>query len=319
MQTVTLSPNNVATTHNQENSIQTRWQPYKFNSVTDSFHAEGNRIKGVVMAVKEIFTNFAKFIGNLGISLGNKVCTILNLHPKSTPVVDQTEKTSAVEDDNDVDFLDFEDDDYYLLLETELPEMEKAQGWTNKQKAAAAVATIGAAGVALKTLAYFGGKDSYAEMPWNYTFGWAGDVLNSNVVQPGISGLSSFGNSVYDTVCVREKTNEAQQFCSESDLPCQTDRNCAQPVMPDQTDLCENFIPKTDEHEEVLGQCSISQQECRANADCDQPELPAQTDFCKKTVVFVTDNGDRCVDAGAALKDLFCTGTFGYGYGCPTA
>ena len=128
MQTVTLSSNNVATTHNQENSIQTRWQPYKFNSVTDSFHAEGNRVKGVAMAVKEIFTNFAKFIGNLGISLGNKVCTILNLHPKSTPVVDQTEKTSAVEDDNDVDFLDFEDDDYYLLLETELPEMEKEIG-----------------------------------------------------------------------------------------------------------------------------------------------------------------------------------------------
>ncbi len=313
MQTVTLSPNNVATTHNQENSIQTRWQPYKFNSVTDSFHAEGNRVKGVVMAVKEIFTNFAKFIGNLGISLGNKVCTILNLHPKSTPVVDQTEKTSAVEDDNDVDFLDFEDDDYYLLLETELPEMEKAQGWTNKQKAAVAVATIGAAGVALKTLAYFGGKDSYAEMPWNYTFGWAGETLNSNVIAPASAGLSSFGTSVYDTVCLRGEVETKEASCSQSAKSCTTDEDCTQPVMPKQTDIC------TESTEDASAMfCSQSAKSCTTDEDCEPPVMPEQTDICTESTTTV-DGGDRCVDAGQSLKDLFCAGTFGYGYGCPTA
>jgi hypothetical protein len=179
------SSNTVANVQGQENSVQTRWQPYKLNSVTDSFSAEKSSIKAVAVAVKEIFTNFAKLIGNLGISLGNKVFAILNSSSNPAPAIDSN--TDSQHDD----------------LKTELSEAEKAQGWTRTQKAVATVAAIGTVGVAFKTLAYFGGKDSYAEMPWNYTFGFAGEVLNTNVIEPGMLQLNSLGDTVYETVCQR--------------------------------------------------------------------------------------------------------------------
>lgn len=184
MQNITISSNTIAPVQDQENSVQTRWQPYKLNSVTESFSAEKNPVKAVAVAVKEIFTNFAKLIGNLGISLGNKVFAILNSSSNSTPVIDSN--------------IDSQHDD----AKTELSEVQTAQGWTRTQKAVATVAAIGTAGVAFKILADFGGKDSYAEMPWNYTFGWAGDVLNSHVI-PANFDVNSFKTGVYDTVCKR--------------------------------------------------------------------------------------------------------------------